>query len=166
MTEPLAPPEGPPPGWETAPPHPRRRRRWVWVLVGVVTLIVALFGVGIGLFITIQKPVIDAASAFLDDVADGDYGSAYAELCEEDRDALSEEGFAEFARTEPTLARLDDPSVNFLGVDINGDEATVDFDPEAGENSDDTDFDESYELELQKEDGDWRVCGLAGGTSA
>jgi hypothetical protein len=157
VTEPLAPPAGPPPGWEPAA-RPRHRRRWIWVLVGTLLSIAVLFGVGIGLFITRQKPVIDAAEAFLDDVAAGRYEAAYDDLCEEDRDAFTEEGFANFARSEPTLSRLDDPTVNFLGVDINGDRATVDFDPESGESSD---FDETYELELQKEDGDWKVCSLS-----
>lgn len=161
MTEPLAPPTGPPPGWDTSP-RPRRRRRWVWVLIGVCACVVGLLVAGITLFITIQKPVIDAASSFLNDVADEDYDSAYAELCEEDQDAFSEEGFAEFARTEPTLARLDDPSVNFLDVNIDGDEASVGFDPEAGDSDSGSDFDETYELELRKEDGDWKVCELSG----
>ena len=161
MTEPLAPPGGPPPGWDTSP-RPRRRRRWVWVLVVVCLGVVGLGVAGITLFVTIQKPVIDAASDFLNDVADEDYDAAYALLCEEDQDAFSEEGFAEFARSEPTLARLDDPSVNFLDVNIDGDDATVGFDPEAGESDSDSDFDETYELNLRKEDGDWKVCGLAG----
>jgi hypothetical protein len=130
----------------------------VLVCLGVVGLGVA----GITLFVTIQKPVIDAASDFLNDVADEDYEAAYAQLCEEDQEAFSEEGFAEFARNEPTLARLDDPSVNFLDVNIDGDDASVGFDPEAGESDSDSDFDETYELNLRKEDGDWKVCDLSG----
>ncbi|MGH9026032.1 MAG: hypothetical protein ACRDWD_07945 [Acidimicrobiia bacterium] len=161
MTESPAPPAGPPPGWDIEQ-RPRRRRRWVWVLVSMCAVIALLFGAGIGLFVTRQKPVIDAANAFLDDVAAGRFETAYDDLCVGDRDSFSEEEFASFASSEPTLARLDEPTVNFLGIDVNGDRATVDFDPE-GNDSDD--FDDNFELELRKEDGDWRVCGLASSLS-
>jgi hypothetical protein len=150
VTDPLA----PPPGWDLAP-RPRRRRHWVWVLVGTCAVIAILFGTGVGLFVTREKPVIDAANAFLDDVADGRFEAAYAELCASDQDAVSEADFAQFAAS--LRNDLDAPEVNPFGVDINGDRATVDFDPDGTGSGD---FDENYELDLRKEDGDWRVCNL------
>jgi hypothetical protein len=150
VTEPLAPPAG----WELAA-KPQRRRRWVWVLVGTCAVIAILFGVGVGLFVTREKPVIDAANAFLDDVADGRFEAAYAGLCEADQDGITEAAFAQFAAS--LRNDLDAPEVNPFGVDLNGDRATVDFDPDGSGSGD---VDENYELDLRKEDGDWKVCNL------
>ena len=128
----------------------RRRRRWPWVLGGVLALVVILIAVGITLFTVKIKPPIDAANDFLEEIEERNFEQAFDQLCSADQNELS----AEVLESAFAFGQIaDDYNVNFFGVDIDGDRATVDFDSDAV--GDDFDY---YELPLRKEDGDWRVC--------
>jgi hypothetical protein len=143
----------PPPGWGAPPPpgavtgRPRRRRRWPWVLGGVLGAIAILAISGTVLFVQKVKPPIDATNDFLDEVEDGNLDAAIDMLCAEDQGNIDEDDLFLGA-----LATSDDLEVNWFGVDVDGDRATVDL------TSDEFDDDTVFELPLRKEDGDWRPC--------
>jgi len=115
----------------------------------VLGLIVILLVSGIALFVVKLEPPIAAANAFLEEIDDRDFAGAFDEMCSADQDNFTTEDLQllfGFGRL------VDGFSVNFFGVDIDGNRATVDFD------SDSLDSDQYLELPLRKEDGDWRVC--------
>jgi hypothetical protein len=158
-TPPPPPPPVPPPpppsaewGAPTPPdrPRPRRRRRWPWLLGGVLALVAILITTAIVLYVVKIKPPVDAANDFLEDIEDRNFDRAFDRLCAADQDQITPEGL----QTAFGFGRVaDDYSVNFLGVDIDGSRATVEFDSDGV--GDDFDY---YELPLRKEDGDWHVC--------
>jgi hypothetical protein len=147
------------PGGQQPPslaPRPRRRRRWPWVLAGALFVIVVLLIAGIGLFVAKVKPPIDDANAYLGDIADRDYESAFDRLCEAERVDGSATTFAADLEGVALLSDVDEFEITPFGVDVDGDSATVDVDLAPDDLGA---FDAVVDLQLEKEDGDWRPCG-------
>ncbi|WP_439650395.1 Rv0361 family membrane protein [Micromonospora carbonacea] len=149
MTYPPTP--GPPP----KPRRPGRTTRTVIIVAAVVALLCcagALTGGGIWFFRTVQgatAPARDAATAYLDDVRDGNHPEAYARLCEEVRSQLTEEEFARARAAEPPLGgyRVTSTEVSSSTGGRPRAEVTV------------TGGGREKVLVLVEEGGDWRVCG-------
>lgn len=143
---------GPPTGTE---PRPRRRRRWPWVLGGVLVLIIGLGATGGTLFVQKIKPPIDATNAYLGDLANGDYQSAFDQLCEQSQADGSPELFESDVADDDALGALNSFEVDPFDVSLNGDRATVGVDL----SSPGFDIEDVLQLRLRKEGGEWRPCG-------
>jgi hypothetical protein len=134
-----------------SPPRPPRKR-WIVVLVAVL---VGILGIAIGgttLFVTNTLPPLKATWDFTNDIQDGRYGSAFAQVC----DRLHREGRrSEFENFADLLNdNTDSIGVNVLSVHRNGDRATVEF---TAHKPDERDL--KVKLAVVHEDGDWKPCG-------
>jgi hypothetical protein len=120
-----------------------------------MAVIVLLGATGGALWVQKFKPPVDAANAYLRDLAHGDYESAFDRLCPEDRVDESPSSLQERVGREPLLATLTRFEVNPFEVHINGSHATVrvDLRPDESKSND------VVELRLRKEHGEWRPCG-------
>ena len=144
----------PPPSWAPRPARPRRRRVWIYLLVGAVIVIVGLAVASGTIWIQKVKPPIDAANDYLRDISRGNYESAFAQLCAQERVDGSPRSLAD------TVDRLvvfgvDDYEVSPFDVHIDGSRANVEADLNA-DNFNDTD---KVRIHLQEIDGTWRPCG-------
>jgi hypothetical protein len=106
---------------------------------------------GTVLFVSSTLPPYDAANDFVNDLADGRYRAAASQLCAADQ-GDSDRAISVVTRHFPGNDRV---SVNPLGVDRDGDRATVDYTVSRERGSDSID---TYELALREEDGDWKPC--------
>ena len=135
-----------PPGTDT----PRKRRGWIVALVFTLATIAAFGIAGTVLFVTRTLPPYQGAYDFLDDVTAGHEQAALDRLCAEDRDN-PEAAFSELGHRLGFGATL---TVNFLGVDRDGEHATVEYQIDAPG----TGVGKSYDLPMRKEGGDWLAC--------
>jgi hypothetical protein len=121
-------------------------------------LIVVLVGIGViaaagsVLFATNTLPPLRATWDFTNDIQDGHYDSAFAQVC----DRLGAEGgrseFEDFADLVNDNTRS--VGVNIFSVNRNGDRATVKFTAHKP-----NERDVEVKLTLVHEDGDWKPCG-------
>lgn len=121
------------------------------MLIAVLGVVLLSAVVGTVFFVSNTLPPYDAANDFVNDLADGRFRAAAAQLCSADqRD--SDSALSVVTRHFPGNDRI---SVNPFGVDRDGDRATVDYtvSRERGRDSVDT-----FELPLRHEDGDWKPC--------
>jgi hypothetical protein len=102
-------------------------------------------------FVSSTLPPYDAANDFMNDLADQRYRAAASQLCAADR-SDSDRAISVVTRHFPGNDRV---SVNPLGVDRDGDRATVDYTVSRDNGSDSVD---TYELTLREEGGDWKPC--------
>ena len=143
---------GAPPSADTPPAAAHTpRKRWIAVLVGVLALIAVVGIVGTVLFGTRTWPPLSATYQFTGDLQDGDTSAAFSQVCDRLRTSSARTGFNGFARSIESADNID---VNILGVDRNGDAATVEFTA-----SYDNERSRTTTLKLVYEDGDWRPCG-------
>jgi hypothetical protein len=156
---PPAPPMAPPPGWESTPPPTtaagapvarRRGKTWLVVLISVLAVVVVAAIVGTVLFFDRTYPPYEAARDFIEDVDDGNFTSAFDRLCDADKSDLSQERLRSLF--SGILQGSDGLTTNPLSVDRDGDVATVDFTVSFN------DDDDTYELPMREEDGEWRPC--------
>jgi hypothetical protein len=127
---------------------------WIYLLVGAVVVIVGLAVASGTIWIQKVKPPIDAANDYLRDIKRGNYRSAFAQLCAQERVDGSPRSLA---ATVDRLAifGIQDYQVSPFDVHIDGARANVDADLNAG-NFNDAD---KVRIRLQKIDGTWRPCG-------
>jgi hypothetical protein len=151
---------GPPPSAAVAPeahstiaPPSAPRKRWIVVLVAVLVLTVAIAVAGTVLFVTNTWPPLSTAFDFTDDLEDGDVDGAYAQLCDRLRTPGGRDEFDAFA--DEFLDGLLTVTVNPLGVDRDGDRASVDFTANYRNNRH-----IDFALALVNERDDWRVCDV------
>jgi hypothetical protein len=145
-------PPPPPTGTFTAPP--RRRRRWLVVFLVIMGLIVLIVIAGGVLFATRTLPPYNAASDFVDDLADNKFSAAADQLCDADQDDAD----AAISSVTRHFVGRDNVVVNPLTVDRDGDIAWVDYtvsNDDTPENEDDT---KTFQLVVVEEDGDWKPC--------
>ncbi len=143
------------PGPPSKPRGTGRTTRTVIIVAAVVALLCcagAFTGGGIWFFRTVQgttAPARNAATAYLDDVRDGNHPAAYGRLCEQLRSQLTEEEFARARAAEPPLGnyRVTATEVSSSTDSQSRAEVTV------------TAAGRQQVLTLVEEDGDWRVCG-------
>ncbi len=135
----------------SATPRARRRRRWLPVFLIVIGVIVLLWVAGGALFATRTLPPYNAAHDFIDDLADNRFQAAADQLCDADQDDPD----VAVSSVTRHFAGRDNVAVNPFGVDRDGDSATVDY---TVSNDDDRDSDETHELRVVEEDGDWKPC--------
>jgi len=118
------------------------------VLVGIGVIAVA----GSVLFATNTLPPLRATWDFTNDIQDGHYDSAFAQVCDrlgaEDRRSEFED-FADLVNDNTRSV-----GVNIFSVNRNGNDATVRFTAHKP-----NERDLAVKLTLVHEDGDWRVCG-------
>lgn len=152
------PPAAPPP-----PPGPRptadKSGRTALIIVAIVLAVVMLCCVsaagGYWLYGTIDRaisPPRDATTAHLDLLRTGDYDTAYQQLCEEQRQAVSSAEYAAQASAGPQIVGYDVASTNVSTV--NGQASAtvvVDLTYDTGANQQEI-------IRLVEEDGEWRVC--------
>jgi hypothetical protein len=146
----------PPPSWTPRPQKPRRRRVWIYLLVGAVVLIVGLAVASGTIWIQKIKPPIDAANDFLRDISQGDYEAAFDQLCAQEKVDGSASSLADTV-DRLVVFGLDDYEVSPFDVHIDGSEASVEADLNAGSFGR-TDAD-VVRIQLEKIDGTWRPCG-------
>jgi hypothetical protein len=123
------------------------------VIIGVIVL---LWVAGGALFASRTLPPYRAANDFVDDLADTKLSAAAAQLCDADQDDPQ----AAISTVTRHFAGRDNVAVNPFGVDRDGDTATVDY--TVSSDSDSGDDDETFELRVVEEDGDWKPCPNAG----
>jgi hypothetical protein len=123
------------------------------VLISVLAAIVLIAATGTALFVDRTLPPYDGAHDFLDDVVHGRATSATDRLCADDRDD-PERALALVVRN---FAGGETVSVNALGVDRSGDEATVEYSISRRDGG----SARSFTLPVRLEDGDWRACPSA-----
>jgi hypothetical protein len=129
------------------------RKRWIVVLVAALVLTFGIAVAGTVLFFTNTWPPLETATDFTDDLEAGDVDDAYAHVCDRLRGPEGRDNFDAFA--DDFLDGLLTVTVNFLGVDRDGDHASVDFTANyRGSRHADLD------LVLVHERGDWRVCDV------
>ena len=117
-------------------------------LVGIVAIAIA----GTALFVTNTLPPLKATWDFTNDIDDGHYGSAFAQVCDRLRSEGGRTEFENFADLVNDNTRS--LEVNILSVHRNGDHATVEFTahkPNAR--------DLKVKVALVHEGGDWKPCG-------
>jgi hypothetical protein len=149
---PASAPPPPPTGTFTAPS--RRRRRWLVVFLVIMGLIVLIVIAGGVLFATRTLPPYNAASDFVDDLADNKFSAAADQLCDADQDDAD----AAISSVTRHFVGRDNVVVNPLTVDRDGDIAWVDYtvsNDDTPENEDDTN---TFQLVVVAEDGDWKPC--------
>jgi hypothetical protein len=128
----------------------RPRRAWILVLVAVLAGIVAVAIAGTVLFVTVTLPPFSAANDFVNDLADAKYRSAARQLCAADR-RDADRAISTITRHFPGNDRI---TVNPLGVDRDGSEATVEYTVSAKSSS----HSHTYKLRVRQEQGDWKPC--------
>jgi hypothetical protein len=117
----------------------------------IIGLIVVLWVAGGVLFATRTLPPYQAASDFVDDLADNKFQAAADRLC----DADSDDPDAAITSVTRRFVARDNVAVNPFGVDRDGSTATVDYTV----STDDGDIeDDTFELRVIEEDGDWKPC--------
>ena len=152
-----APPAAPPP---YVPQPPQQKSHWWKILIvggAVVALLCCIGAVTLGIwgynkFQDVAGPVQDTASAYLDDVQDGNYGQAYDRLCANAKRQLTPQ---QFAQAQSMLPKITDHKITGFDIkSVNGrSTATVRVTLERemiGETQ--------QTMQLVKEDGDWKVC--------
>lgn len=149
------PPPAPEDVGRTTPARSRRGRGWIVVLVSVLAVIFVVLGIGTALFVSNTLPPYSAAHDFIEDIVDGDLGSAGNRLCRAHDDS-PETAIAEVLQNFGGGRSV---SVNPFTVDREGDRATVEY----GIRPRDGGEDRVYELPMRKEGGDWVACPGAGG---
>jgi hypothetical protein len=147
-----APPPPPPTGAVAAPP--RRSRRWLVVFLVIMGLIVLIVVAGGVLFATRTLPPYNAASDFVDDLADNKFQAAADQLCATDQDDPD----AAISTVTRHFAGRDNVVVNPLTVDRDGDIAWVDYTVSSDDSTGDDDDEETHQLVVIEEDGDWKPC--------
>jgi hypothetical protein len=147
-----APPPPPPTGAVAAPP--RRSRRWLVVFLVIMGLIVLIVIAGGVLFATRTLPPYNAASDFVDDLADNKFQAAADQLCATDQDDPD----AAISTVTRHFAGRDNVVVNPLTVDRDGDIAWVDYTVSSDDSTGDDDDEETHQLVVIEEDGDWKPC--------
>jgi len=174
VTDPGPPTPPPPPqpslpaGWSSAapppsipvteaassPPAPSRppRKRWIAVLVAALVGIAAIAIAGTALFVTNTLPPLRATWDFTNDIEDGHYDSAFAQLCEPLRTEGRRTDFENFA--DLVNDNTHSIGVNIFSVNRNGDHATVEFTAHKP-----NERDLNVKLTVVHEDGDWKPCG-------
>lgn len=141
------------PGTPPGPPRSRRRRLWWGLGIGaaVIVLVVgALALIGARTLHREQAPTAQA-KAYLNDLTNGDWTSAYARLCVADRRAVSPTRFAESKRAHHPLSfAMGGTNIGTLeGVET----ATVGY----TETSSDAGPGKSF-LTVQQTDAGWKIC--------
>jgi hypothetical protein len=118
------------------------------VLVGIAVVGIA----GSVLFATNTLPPLRATWDFTNDIQDGHYDSAFAQLCSPLRSEERRVDFENFADLVNDNTRS--VGVNIFSVNRNGDHATVKFTAHKP-----NERDLEVKLTVVHEDGDWRPCG-------
>jgi hypothetical protein len=149
-----APPPAPP-SWAPRPPKPHRRRVWIYLLVGSVVVILGLAVASGTIWINKVKPPIDAANDYLRDISNGDYQSAFDQLCAQEKVDGSPQSLADTVHRIVVLG-VDDYEVSPFDVHIDGNLATVKADLSPGIGGGDSG---DVRIRLQEIDGKWRPCG-------
>jgi hypothetical protein len=153
-------PPPPPPLMYQPPPKPRKTTRTVIIVVAIV-LALCCGGAAIGGYFVFQGvsdtvgPPRDAATAYIDDLIEKDYSSAYGRVCGKLRAQVTE---AQFSAAMAEQFKVQGYEVT--GVDVqtqNGvSTATVTMNLDrVGSGK------ESYPFELLEENGQWRICEAA-----
>lgn len=163
---PEPPPSAPPPA-STPPPQPapaqwtpapaKRRRTWLVVLLSILGAMVVVAIAGVALFVTRTLPPYRGAHDFMEALVDGSRSEAVSRLCARDRED-PDEAFQSVLRNIAGRGKVE-VSVNPFGVSRDGDRATVDY--TVSRDDDDFDDDETHELVVVEEDGDWKACPSA-----
>jgi len=153
------PPLPPPPGAPAAPPQPapaqwtpaplKRRRTWLVVLLTIVGLMIIVAVAGGVLFVTRTLPPYNGAHDFMEALVDGSRREAVSRLCARDRED-PDQAFQTVLRNIAGRGEVE-VTVNPFGVSRDGDRATVDYTVSS-------DDDETHELVVVEEDGDWKAC--------
>jgi len=139
------------------PPKKSRTTRNVLIIVAVV-LALCCAGGGIGGFFLYKgvdgatRGVADGASAYLDDLRDGNYRGAYARLCNAQKAGVSESAFVGVKERQPRIVEytIDGRRVSSNnGVNTGSVTVTLTFDN--GKKNSET-------LQMAYENGQWRVC--------
>ena len=156
-SEPAPAPPPPPPTGSVAAPS-RRNRRWLVVFLVIMGLIVLVVIAGGVLFATRTLPPYNAASDFVDDLADNKFQSAADRLCEADQDDTD----GAISTVTRHFAGRDNVVVNPLTVDRDGDIAWVDYTVSSDDSTGSDDDEETYQLVVIEEDGDWKPCPSGG----
>jgi hypothetical protein len=122
------------------------------VLVAALVAIVAAFAAGTVLFVTRTLPPLRATYDFTNDLENGHYSSAYAQICAADKADVSRAQFT--ASTSRLVAGATSIDVNIFSVDRKDSTATVKFTVHAPSGAGRT-----YTLRVVEERGDWKPCG-------
>ena len=139
------------------PPKPNRTTRTVLIVIAAVLAVCCLGGAcgGFWLYRTYTNnagPARDATVAYLDDVLAGDYQGAYGQLCEEVRDATTQE---EYTRIQSAQLKVRSYEIDGVFVsNTNGRVSatvTVQMIQETGARF-------THTFTLVKESGDWHPC--------
>jgi len=149
-----APGTTPPPAPGPVEPGRTPRRIWLFALIALVGVVAVAAIAGTVIFIDRTVPPYDAADTFLTDLADHHTEAARSQLCAADRE------HAEAAVSEVTQHFFGGRTVfaNPLGVDRDGDRATVEYSIDVRG----TDHSRTYDLPMREERGTWRPCPLSG----
>jgi hypothetical protein len=128
---------------------------WIYLLVGAVVVIVGLAVASGTIWVQKVKPPVDAANDYLHDISHGNYRSAFAQLCAQERVDGSPRSLADTVDRLVAFG-LDNYEVSPFDVHINGSRATVkaDLNTSSGGTAANT-----VRIHLQKIDGSWRPCG-------
>jgi hypothetical protein len=142
-------------GWNQAPGAAPKKRRltWLWILIPtlivftVATVVVIVFAVKL-----IAEP-IDTTNDYYSALKHHEYDDAYDQLCGALQTRYSQEDFNSIQRSdEGTKGSV--TSYQFNEFHIENDDSTVTGDVDRG----DTNY--NVRVDLRKEDGDWKICGI------
>jgi hypothetical protein len=138
-----------PAGGVAAGATPRKRRGWIVALVLALGAIALLVIAGTALFVDRSLPPYQGAYDFLDDITSDREQDATDRLCAADQDDPQ----AAFTAVVRRIG-FNEVTVNALGVDRDGDRATVEI---TVGSSDDGDR-RSFDLPMHEEGGEWKAC--------
>lgn len=142
-----------------APPVSRGgNTKVILIVVGSVLALCCMLGVvgGVFFFRTVSdqmQPANSAATAYVDDVMAGNYSSAYARMCDEVRENVTE---AEYTRIQS--AQLKISSYRVVGTNITTVNSKVTATVSMRMVQAETGMEYTQGIPLLKERGEWRVC--------
>jgi hypothetical protein len=137
-------------GW-TPPPAPAKKRRltWLWILIPVLALFLVSLVLVIVFAVRLFVGPLEATEDYFAALRDTDYREAYSLRCDRfQRTTPLQEFEAEHSRITIGDFDLDD-------FDTDGDDATT------GGSVEIDGRDISVTVELEREDGDWKICGVS-----
>jgi hypothetical protein len=147
------------PSYPTAPPTPPapRRRRSRWLTIGLPLAVLALVGIGVGVWFGVRAfmgaigPAQQAAGDYATALVEGRWDDAQAQLCEQDRSTVTADALEqEYSSPDLTGHRLEGISVTSSNGRTSG-EARLVFTTDGG-------LDTTTVLPLEKDGDVWRPC--------
>jgi hypothetical protein len=129
-----------------AAPVRKRRLTWLWILIPVLVVFLASLVLVIVFAIRLVVGPLEATEDYFQALRDRDYAEAYNDRCDSFQQATTLEEFA----TEHDRLTIGD--FNLDHFDTDGDDATTGGDVEVNGRS------IEVTVELEREDGNWKVC--------